>query len=72
MGANTFGNNFSLTIFGESHGAAIGGVIDGCPSGLSIDFNMIEKELQRRKTGLNSAMSQRKASDEVIFLSGIF
>ena len=72
MGANTFGNNFSLTIFGESHGAAIGGVIDGCPSGLSIDFNMIEKELQRRKTGLNSAMSQRKESDEVIFLSGIF
>ena len=72
MGANTFGNNFSLTIFGESHGAAIGGVIDGCPSGLSINFNMIEKELQRRKTGLNSAMSQRKESDEVIFLSGIF
>ena len=72
MGANTFGNNFSLTTFGESHGAAIGGVIDGCPSGLLIDFNMIEKELQRRKTGLNSAMSQRKESDEVIFLSGIF
>ena len=72
MGANTFGNNFSLTIFGESHGAAIGGVIDGCPSGLSIDFNMIEKELQRRKTGLNSAMSQRKESDEVMVLSGIF
>ena len=72
MGANTFGNNFSLTIFGESHGAAIGGVIDGCPSGLLIDFNMIEKELQRRKTGLNSAMSQRKESDEVMVLSGIF
>ena len=72
MGANTFGNNFSLTTFGESHGTAIGGVIDGCPSGLLIDFNMIEKELQRRKTGLNSAMSQRKESDEVIFLSGIF
>ena len=72
MGANTFGNNFSLTTFGESHGAAIGGVIDGCPSGLLIDFDMIEKELQRRKTGLNSAMSQRKESDEVIFLSGIF
>ncbi len=72
MGANTFGNNFSLTTFGESHGVAIGGVIDGCPSGLLIDFNMIEKELQRRKTGLNSAMSQRKESDEVIFLSGIF
>ena len=72
MGANTFGNNFSLTTFGESHGTAIGGVIDGCPSGLSIDFNAIEKELQRRKTGANTAMSQRKESDELIFLSGIF
>ena len=72
MGANTFGNKFTLTTFGESHGDAIGGVIDGCPSGLLIDFNMIEKELQRRKTGTNSAMSQRKESDKVIFLSGIF
>ena len=72
MGANTFGNNFTLTTFGESHGEAIGGVIDGCPSGLLIDFNMIEEELQRRKTGTNSAMSQRKESDTVIFLSGIF
>lgn len=72
MGANTFGNNFSLTTFGESHGVAIGGVIDGCPAGLQIDFNMIEKELQRRKTASSSVMSQRKESDEVIFLSGIF
>ena len=72
MGANTFGNNFTLTTFGESHGEAIGGVIDGCPPGLLIDFNMIEEELQRRKTGTNSAMSQRKESDKVIFLSGIF
>lgn len=72
MGANTFGNNFTLTTFGESHGEAIGGVIDGCPSGLLIDFNMIEEELQRRKTGTNSAMSQRKESDKVVFLSGIF
>ena len=72
MGAKTFGNNFTLTTFGESHGEAIGGVIDGCPSGLLIDFNMIEEELQRRKTGTNSAMSQRKESDKVVFLSGIF
>lgn len=72
MGANTFGNNFTLTTFGESHGGAIGGVIDGCPSGLLIDFNMIEEELQRRKTGTNSVMSQRKESDKVVFLSGIF
>ena len=72
MGANTFGNKFTLTTFGESHGDAIGGVIDGCPSGLLIDFNMIEEELQRRKTGTNSVMSQRKESDKVVFLSGIF
>ena len=72
MGANTFGIHFCLTTFGESHGEAIGGVIDGCPSGLSIDFNMIDEELRRRKTGINSAMSQRKESDKVIFLSGIF
>ena len=72
MGANTFGNNFTLTTFGESHGEAVGGVIDGCPSGLLIDFNLIEEELQRRKTGTNSAMSQRKESDKVVFLSGIF
>ena len=72
MGANTFGYNFTLTTFGESHGEAVGGVIDGCPSGLSIDFNMIEEELQRRKTGTSTAMSQRKESDKVIFLSGIF
>lgn len=72
MGANTFGYNFTLTTFGESHGEAVGGVIDGCPSGLSIDFNMIEEELQRRKTGTSTTMSQRKESDKVIFLSGIF
>ena len=42
MGANTFGTNFCLTTFGESHGEAIGGVIDGCPAGMQIDFNMIE------------------------------
>lgn len=72
MGANTFGTHFCLTTFGESHGEAIGGVIDGCPAGLLIDFNMIDEELRRRKTGASSAMSQRKESDKVVFLSGIF
>ena len=72
MGANTFGIHFCLTTFGESHGEAIGGVIDGCPPGLTIDFDMIDEELRRRRTGTNSAMSQRKESDKVIFLSGIF
>ena len=72
MGANTFGVNYCLTTFGESHGEAVGGVIDGCPAGLQIDFSMIEMELQRRKTGSNSVMSQRKESDKLIILSGIF
>ena len=72
MGANTFGINFCLTTFGESHGEAIGGVIDGCPAGLQIDFNMIEEELRRRKTASTSTSSQRKESDNVTFLSGVF
>ena len=72
MGANTFGINFCLTTFGESHGEAIGGVIDGCPAGLQIDFNMIEEELRRRKTASTSTSSQRKESDNVTFMSGVF
>ena len=72
MGANTFGNKFCLTTFGESHGEAIGGVIDGYPAGLQIDFNMIEEELRRRKTASTSTSSQRKESDKVTFLSGVF
>ena len=72
MGANTFGVNYCLTTFGESHGEAVGGVIDGCPAGLQIDFNMIEEELRRRKTASTSTTSQRKESDKIVFLSGIF
>lgn len=72
MGANTFGINYCLTTFGESHGEAIGGVIDGCPSGIQIDFEMIDYELNRRKTSQNKTSSQRKESDNVIFLSGVF
>lgn len=72
MSVNTFGKIFCLTTFGESHGEAIGGVIDGCPSGMLIDFNMIEEELLRRKTGGDSVSSQRKESDKLIFLSGIY
>lgn len=72
MCANTFGKNFCLTTFGESHGTAIGGVIDGCTPGLLIDFDKIDEELKRRKPGTYSFGSQRKESDEVIFLSGIF
>ena len=61
-----------MTTFGESHGAAIGGVIDGCPSGIFLDKALIEKELSRRKPGQNAAMSARKEPDEVEYLSGLF
>ena len=72
MGANTFGINYSLTTFGESHGIAVGGVIDGCPPGIEVDFKMIEEELMKRKTALDDVSSQRKEADELIYLSGIF
>lgn len=72
MPGNTFGQFFRLTTFGESHGAAIGGIIDGCPAGLEIDFEFIQKELDRRRPGQSEIVSQRKESDKVEFLSGIF
>ena len=69
---NTFGNIFKLTSFGESHGAAIGGVIDGCPAGLVLDFDFIQNELNRRRPGQSEMTTSRKESDKVEFLSGIF
>jgi chorismate synthase len=72
MAGNTFGNIFKLTTFGESHGAALGGVIDGCPSGLKIDLNAIQIEMDRRKPGQSAIVTQRKESDSVTFYSGIF
>jgi chorismate synthase len=72
MAANTFGNVFRLTTFGESHGEAIGGVIDGCPAGLAIDLDFIQSQLDRRKPGQSHIVTQRKESDTVKFLSGIF
>jgi len=72
MAGNSFGNIFKLTTFGESHGTAIGGIIDGCPAGLEIDFNAIQAEMQRRKPGQSPIVTQRKEEDEVKFLSGIF
>ena len=68
---NTIGHLFKLTTFGESHGAAIGGVIDGCPSQLQLDFDFIENELNRRKTAQSSTASQRKESDQIEWLSGL-
>jgi chorismate synthase len=72
MTGNTFGKLFKLTTFGESHGEAIGGIIDGCPAGLLLDFEKITLEMDRRKPGQSKIVSQRKESDTVQFLSGIF
>jgi chorismate synthase len=72
MAGNTFGNLFKLTTFGESHGEALGGIIDGCPAGIVIDFDFIQKEMQRRKPGQSAIVTQRKEEDNVQFLSGIF
>ncbi|MBP6039701.1 MAG: chorismate synthase, partial [Flavobacterium sp.] len=72
MAGNTFGKLFKLTTFGESHGEAIGGIIDGCPAGILIDFEKIVLEMARRKPGQSKIVSQRKESDTVQFLSGIF
>ena len=66
------GKIFKLTTFGESHGAYIGGVIDGCPAGLELDLEAIQKQLDRRKPGQSKITTQRKESDTVQFLSGIF
>ena len=69
---NTFGNIFRLTSYGESHGAAIGGIIDGCPADISIDMDFIQQELNRRRPGQSSITTPRKEADEVEFLSGIY
>jgi chorismate synthase len=71
MQGNTFGKLFSLTSFGESHGVAVGGVVDGCPAGLLIDTAFIASELARRRPGQSKIVTQRKETDEVEFLSGI-
>ena len=72
MAGNTFGKIFKLTTFGESHGKAIGGIIDGCPAGVSVDFDKIQYEMDRRKPGQSKIVTQRKEPDTVEFLSGIF
>ena len=68
---NTIGHIFRLTTFGESHGTAIGGVIDGCPSQLRLNFDFIDTELNRRKTAQTSTASQRKEPDRIEWLSGL-
>lgn len=72
MSGNTFGKLFSVTSFGESHGPAIGCVIDGCPPGLAITTEDIQQELDRRKPGTSRHVTQRRESDTVEILSGVF
>ena len=69
---NSFGTIFKVTTFGESHGGAIGGIIDGCPAGISIDMEFIQGELDRRRPGQSEIVTQRKETDEVDILSGVF
>ena len=69
---NTFGQHLRLTTFGESHGSAIGGVLDGFPAGIVIDEDFIQSELQRRKPGQSPLTTSRKEDDQVELLSGVF
>ena len=69
---NTFGNIFRLTTFGESHGEAIGGVIDGLPAGIDIDIDFIQQELNRRRPGQSKITTSRQEPDQVELLSGVF
>ena len=72
MAGNSFGKLFTLTTYGESHGPALGGVIDGCPSGIELDLEAIQNDLDRRKPGQSAIVTQRKEEDVVKFHSGIF
>lgn len=69
---NTFGKIFKLTTYGESHGAAIGGILEGCPAGLKLDLDAIQEQMARRKPGQSAIVTQRKEADQVIIHSGVF
>ncbi len=72
MAGNSFGELFKLTTFGESHGRALGGIIDGCPAGLDLDLEKIQLDLNRRKPGQSAIVTQRKEPDTVEIYSGLF
>lgn len=72
MPGNSFGHIFRITTFGESHGTAIGVVIDGCPAGLEIDMDFVQRELDRRRPGQSAIVTQRQEADKVECLSGVF
>lgn len=69
---NTFGNIFTLTTYGESHGTAVGGVVDGMPAGIDIDLDFIQRELDRRRPGQSAITTSRNEADRVELLSGVF
>ncbi len=72
MSGNTFGKNFTVTTFGESHGPAIGGIVDGCPPGLELNAEDLQVDLDRRKPGTSRHTTQRREEDKVTILSGVF
>lgn len=72
MGNNSFGEIFKISTFGESHGTALGVVIDGCPAGLDIDLGFINQELAKRRPGQSAIVTQRKEADKAQILSGVF
>lgn len=69
---NTFGNIFTLTTFGESHGEAVGGIVDGMPAGIEVDMEFIQHQLDRRRPGQSQITTQRKEPDHVELLSGVY
>src|SRR5690349_22397738 len=72
MSGNTFGRLFCVTSFGESHGPAIGCVVDGCPPGLALTESDIQRDLDRRRPGTSRHVTQRRETDAVEILSGVF
>jgi chorismate synthase len=72
MAGNSFGEVFRVTTFGESHGAAIGVVIDGCPAGLTFDLDFIQQQMDRRRPGQSALTTDRNESDQIEVLSGVF
>ncbi|MGA0027884.1 MAG: chorismate synthase, partial [Steroidobacteraceae bacterium] len=72
MSGNTIGKSFTVTTFGESHGAALGAIVDGCPPGLAISEEDLQADLERRRTGTSKFTSQRREPDQVRILSGVF
>ena len=72
MAGSSYGTLFKLTTFGESHGYSLGGIIEGFPAGFLVDIELVQQELSRRRPGQSAIVTQRKESDHVQFLSGIF